>query len=110
MNGPEKRRAMGLTPDGINISSISIAAWLAAHGLGKHADRVVEQKIDVELLAHLTEADLNELGLPIRLRGRLTLANATLTESSAETCCQPSPPILFHQGARPQQRRTSDAS
>lgn len=60
----------------------SITAWLASVGLADHAARFVEQEITIDLLPHLTEADIGQLGLPIGPRRRLMVAIQALGTAS----------------------------
>src|SRR5690349_8986255 len=58
--------------------------WLTSIGLAKYAPAFADQEIDFELLPHLSEADVRELGLPIGPRRRLLDALAGL-RGEAET-------------------------
>ena len=54
------------------------AAWLAARGLGDYVDVLVENEIDFDVLAELTEGNLAELGFPLGARKRLLKAIAAV--------------------------------
>ncbi|TMJ37233.1 MAG: hypothetical protein E6G89_14755 [Alphaproteobacteria bacterium] len=41
-----------------------IAAWLARLGLSKYAEAFAAHEVDFEVLRHLSDDDLKELGLP----------------------------------------------
>jgi class 3 adenylate cyclase/tetratricopeptide (TPR) repeat protein len=51
----------------------SIAEWLQSVRLAEYSARFAEHEITLEVLPHLTEADIDRLGLPIGPRRRLTL-------------------------------------
>ena len=53
--------------------------WLEGLGLGKHADALIKNEIDFDVLPDLTEADLANLGLPIPiLSSWLCVARASI--------------------------------
>jgi class 3 adenylate cyclase/predicted ATPase/ABC-type transport system involved in cytochrome c biogenesis ATPase subunit len=59
-----------------------IAEWLASIGLERYAQRFVENAIDGDVLAELTEGDLEKLGIPLGDRKRLIKAiRAKLADS-----------------------------
>ena len=59
-----------------------IAEWLASIGLERYAQRFAENAIDGDVLAELTEDDLEELGIPLGDRKRLIKAiRAMLADS-----------------------------
>ena len=51
-----------------------IAEWLQKNGLEKYAARFIEHDVTLDVLPHLTEADIGELGLPTGARRRLLVA------------------------------------
>jgi class 3 adenylate cyclase/tetratricopeptide (TPR) repeat protein len=53
-----------------------IESWLEKNGLGRHLERFIEAEIDIDLLPHLTDDDIEALGLPIGARRRLSVALA----------------------------------
>jgi hypothetical protein len=53
---------------------MQLAGWLEAHGLGKYADLFDTHDIDLALLPHLTDDDVERLQLPTGARRRLLLA------------------------------------
>ena len=59
-----------------------VSAWLASLGLEKYGDKFVEHEITFDVLPHLTEADVDALGLPIGPRRRLMVALRALTSAS----------------------------
>ncbi len=65
------------------MSMPDIRSWLANLGLGDHAPMFEENRIDFDVLAELTEADLRELGLPLGDRKRLIRAIEDLTSDEA---------------------------
>jgi hypothetical protein len=59
-----------------------IAEWLASIGLERYAQRFAENAIDGDVLAELTEDDLEKLGVPLGDRKRLIKAiRAMLADS-----------------------------
>jgi class 3 adenylate cyclase/tetratricopeptide (TPR) repeat protein len=61
-----------------------IGAWLEDLGLGKYAQAFADNEIDFEALPHLSDEDLQQIGLPLGPRRKLQRAIATLpTESQA---------------------------
>ena len=51
-----------------------IAGWLQEIGLEKYLTLFIEKEITLEVLPHLTEADIGELGLPTGAKRRLMVA------------------------------------
>jgi len=56
-----------------------IAQWLERNGLGQYADAFVENDVDVEVLPHLTDEDLKELGLSLGHRRKMLRAISGVT-------------------------------
>ena len=48
--------------------------WLEARGLGRYADALLAQDIELDILPELTDADLTAAGLPVGARKRLLQA------------------------------------
>ena len=78
----------------------SFAHWLTDIGLESHASVFAQNEVDFDVLASLTEADLQALGLPLGARRRLlhAIANlegqgATLDVSLATTDALPTSPL-----------------
>jgi class 3 adenylate cyclase len=57
---------------------MDVGVWLRDLGLGQYEDNFRDSKIDVDVLADLTDGDLEKLGLPLGDRKRLLRAIATL--------------------------------
>src|ERR1700722_6184561 len=57
---------------------MNIRVWLRSLGLGQYEEKFRENKIDFDVLADLTDGDLQELGLPLGDRRRLLRAIAEL--------------------------------
>jgi class 3 adenylate cyclase len=57
---------------------MDVGVWLRNLGLGQYEHRFRDSKIDVDVLADLTDGDLEKLGLPLGDRKRLLRAIATL--------------------------------
>ena len=53
----------------------SLRDLLDRHGLGKYADLLAEQSIDVDVLPDLNDADLEKLGIPMGDRRRFLKAD-----------------------------------
>ena len=58
-----------------------IDRWLEGVGLGRYADAFAAQEIDLDTLAHLTESDLKEMGLPIGPRRKLLAAMSEVPDA-----------------------------
>jgi class 3 adenylate cyclase len=61
-----------------------IQEWLDGLGLAKYAEAFAENEIDFEVLGHLGENDLKELGLPLGPRKKLLAAIAELGVAEPE--------------------------
>ena len=79
--------------------AMDVGEWLRSLGLDEYEDRFRDSKIDVDVLADLTDGDLEKLGLPLGDRKRLLRAIATLapreqapTEARLATAPPASPP------------------
>ncbi len=59
-----------------------VAAWLKELGLGKYAQAFADDEIDFAALPHLTETQLERLGLPIGPRAKVLAAIARLAASA----------------------------
>ena len=68
-----------------------IATWLEEIGLGKYTTTFVENEIDVDILAELSELDLEKLGIPMGPRKRLLKAVQTLSTSTGAVVVSESP-------------------
>ena len=53
-----------------------IADWLQTLGLGQYAQRFAENDIDVSVLHHLTDADLEKIGVSLGHRRKIFAAIA----------------------------------
>ena len=70
----------------------SIAEWLEERGLGKYVKTFAENDIDLEVLPHLTDADLEKLGLSLGHRRKLQEAARELAVSPSSPQ-ETSPPL-----------------
>jgi class 3 adenylate cyclase len=71
-----------------------IADWLKALGLEQYAERFTDNDIDVSVLRHLTDADLEKIGVSLGHRRKILAAIAELqggTSSKAEPTVEPKP-------------------
>jgi class 3 adenylate cyclase len=59
-------------------AAMDVGGWLRGLNLGRHEKKFRESKIDFDVLADLTDGDLQELGLPLGDRKRLLKAIAEL--------------------------------
>ena len=64
---------------------MDIGAWLRDWGLERYANSFEAHAIDAEVLAELTEADLEKLGVLLGHRKKLLKAIAALREPDKET-------------------------
>ena len=58
--------------------AVDVAAWLQDLGLTRYAEAFRDNDIDAEVLAELTEADLEKLGVSLGHRKKLLKAIAAL--------------------------------
>jgi hypothetical protein len=58
-------------------------------GLGKYAQVFAEGEIDFEVLPHLTETDLESLGIPLGPRKKLLMAAEAGCKTSSSTSSYP---------------------
>ena len=58
-----------------------IADWLEKLGLGQYAQRFAENDIDLSVLPHLTDADLEKIGVSLGHRRKMLVAIAELAGS-----------------------------
>src|SRR5580693_10144885 len=66
--------------------------WLEARCLGRYADALLAQDIELDILPRLTDADLTAAGLPVGARKRLLQAIEGLRNLS--DAAMQSPPIV----------------
>jgi class 3 adenylate cyclase/tetratricopeptide (TPR) repeat protein len=82
---------------------MNVRVWLRSLGLGQYEEKFRENKIDFDVLANLTDGDLQELGLPLGDRRRLLRAIAELgaqqppTTQARRTPAAPAPAQSFAQ-------------
>jgi class 3 adenylate cyclase len=82
---------------------MNVAQWLNAIGLGQYEANFRENKIDFDVLADLSDGDLQELGVPLGDRRRLLRAIAELgaqqplTTQARRTPAAPAPAQSFAQ-------------
>ena len=82
---------------------MNVAQWLNAIGLGQYEADFRENKIDFDVLADLSDGDLQELGVPLGDRRRLLRAIAelgaqqSLTTQARRTPAAPAPAQSFAQ-------------
>src|SRR5580693_444771 len=84
-------------------TTMNVAQWLNAIGLGQYEANFRENKIDFDVLADLSDGDLQELGVPLGDRRRLLRAIAELgaqqplTTQARRTPAAPAPAQSFAQ-------------
>ena len=80
--------------------------WLEARGLGRYADALLAQDVELDILPELTDADLAAAGLPVGARKRLLQAIEGL-RNLADPAMQSmgSPPIVPTEPATEAERR-----
>ena len=64
---------------------MNVRVWLRSLDLGQHEEKFEESKIDFDVLADLTDGDLQELGVPLGDRRRLLRAIAELDAGQPPT-------------------------
>ena len=65
-----------------------LKAWLERLGLGQHVQVLTENDVDLDVLPHLSDDDLKDLGLSLGHRRKLVAAlrdEATVAESAASS-------------------------
>ena len=67
-----------------NVSNDDLGVWLKSVRMGKYLQLFVDNEIDVDVLAELTDADLKELEIPLGSRRRLLKAVAETDNLRAE--------------------------
>ena len=85
-----------------------IGQWLEQHGLGKYAEVFAKNDIDVDLLPHLTDEDIDGLGLPIGAKRRLKLALQDLAGTTYDASREGSgtkPPGVVEQSSEAERRQ-----
>src|ERR1700735_3905265 len=76
---------------------MDVGGWLRGLGLGRYEEKLRDNKIDFDVLADLTDGDLQELGVPLGDRRRLLRAIAelgaqqSLTTQARRTPAAPAP-------------------
>src|SRR5215470_10238422 len=55
-------------------TATDLARWLEGVGLGKYAQTLAENDVDLEVLGELTDADFEKLGMPVGARRKLLKA------------------------------------
>jgi hypothetical protein len=74
-------------------AAMDVGDWLRGLGLGKYEETLRNSAIDMDVLADLTDGDLEKLGLPLGDRKRLLRAIATVASPApAET--RPAPALI----------------
>src|SRR5215467_7414506 len=58
--------------------TMNVRKWLRGRGLGQYEGKFLDNKIDLDVLADLSDGDLEKLGIPLGDRKRLLKAIAEL--------------------------------
>ncbi len=74
-----------------------IGRWLDDLGLGQYGEAFAAHEVDLAILPHLSEADLERIGLPLGPRKKILLAIARFDASEAAP-----PPSTAHESERRQ--------
>jgi class 3 adenylate cyclase/pimeloyl-ACP methyl ester carboxylesterase len=82
-----------------------MAAWLRDLGLAKYEPALRQQEIDLDVLPELSEADFEQLGLPLGARKRLLKAIAALQDSGSIEREPASSPAAMTQSADAERRQ-----
>ena len=61
---------------------MNVRVWLCSLGLGRYEENFRENKIDFDVLADLTDGDLQELGVPLGDRRRLLVQQPSSAHSN----------------------------
>jgi len=85
----------------------SIADWLSQNGLEKYGPLFDEHELTLDVLPHLTESDINQLGLPLGPRRRLLVAIQALTGERQPQRSEPSLPSAPPRYSEPPGHRES---
>lgn len=80
----------------------SFAHWLTTIGLERYASVLAQNEIDFDVLASVTETDLQSIGLPLGARKRLLLAAARLNGHNPAATASPVPAAAPLAGERRQ--------
>src|SRR5262245_49267497 len=75
------------TRRGANMAQLR--EWLEARGLGRYAETLLAQDIELDILPQLTDADLTAAGLPVGARKRLLQATEGLRKLSEAATTEP---------------------
>ena len=79
-----------------------VTTWLEEHGLTKYVKAFVENDITISELAHLTEEDLREIGLPVGARRRFLSAVSEAKQQESLTVVDKSDPSTSGEAERRQ--------
>ena len=82
------------------LKIMDLLEWLRAHGLEGYYDVLAQNEIDTDVLSHLTEDDLKEMGMQIGARRRLLSA---ISGAAAPVQGNPETPVDVSQVNQPQQ-------
>ena len=74
IEGRKKEKSVPRDSTGQKITSEDLGIWLKSIRMGKYLDVFVENEIDVDVIAELTDSDLKELDIPLGSRRRLLKA------------------------------------
>ncbi|GLS33031.1 SAM domain (Sterile alpha motif) [Mesorhizobium albiziae] len=66
--------------------------WLASLQLESYCENLVKQRVDLDVLSDLTEADLADLGIPLGDRKRIMRAIEALHQREVQPPLEPTPP------------------
>jgi class 3 adenylate cyclase len=75
------------------VRSASVSEWLAAVGLPQYARLFEENRVGLDVLPHLTEQDLKDLGIPLGDRKRLLVAVKSESAPASEVSPPPAPAV-----------------
>ena len=73
---------------------VDIAAWLRELGLERYEQKFRESDVDTDILADLTETDLEELGISLSHRKKLLNAIAALSSQECSGAVEPTASYL----------------
>ena len=73
----------------LNVTPTNLTQWLKECGLGQYGQAFADNGIDFDVLPHLSDDDLEKLGLNLGDRRRLQLALESLPNDAHQADAQP---------------------
>ena len=86
----------------------SIAEWLAKIGLERYAGAFADNDIDCSVLHHLTDADLEKIGVSLGHRRKMLAAIAEIGNAPASASAPVLPPLIAGPAITPPVQSTAE--